>query len=266
MRFHERFELPIDLAQTKVRFLNRVSDLIFLDLFYKITEKERIGIMKAVAYEFGMAYTPSYKFRDYIGKDFYKCLQALEAFYKTTLTSRAVLDSTISRIVADSELDLGIRWGNGQFIRTGAKLLDEKLVNDSLRWLSHKNYQSVLEPYSKGLEHFLQSEKRPQLLSDVITDMYESLEALAKIITGRETKDLSANAQLFLKKVGASDAYKSILKEYISYANLFRHGMAENTKKPSLTHPEVESFIYLTGVFIRLVIQQGEAIGPPQAV
>jgi hypothetical protein len=114
----------------------------------------------------------------------------------------------------------------------------------------------VLVPYSKGLEHFLHSNKRPELLSDVITDMYESLEALAKIVTGRDTKDLSANAQLFLKEIKTSEPYKNILKEYIAYANSFRHAAPKSAPKPTLSVKEVESFIYLTGIFIRLVIQR----------
>lgn len=98
-------------------------------------------------------------------------------------------------------------------------------------------------------------EKRPELLSDVITDAYEALEALAKIVTGRESKDLSGNAELFIKKLGVSENYKKMLKEYISLANEFRHAAQEGKEKPKLTIPEVESFIYLTGLFIRLATQ-----------
>jgi|SRR5712691_7622673 len=109
-------------------------------------------------------------------------------------------------------------------------------------------------PYEKGLRHFLEAEKRPEVLSDVITDMYEALEELAKIVTGRPNTDLSRNAEAFIKAVKASDAYKSILKEYIAYANRFRHSPKPVSPRPSLSTPEVESFIYLTGIFIRLAI------------
>jgi hypothetical protein len=104
------------------------------------------------------------------------------------------------------------------------------------------------------LRHFLEVEKRPEVLSDVITDTYEALEALAKIITGRPNNDLSANAESFIKAVKASDAYKSMLKEYIDYANRFRHSPRPARPRPSLSVPEVESFVYLTGIFIRLAI------------
>jgi hypothetical protein len=155
----------------------------------------------------------------------------------------------------ESEVDFGIRWTKGIFIKSGAKLLDDKLVNDAIDWLYEKKYSNVLKPFEKGLNHFLHSDKRPELLSDVITDMYETLEALSKIITKRPKKDLSANRELFLSKIKASNAYKKILSEYINYANEFRHASEEGRNKPTISQHEVESFIYLTGLFIRLAMQ-----------
>ena len=158
-------------------------------------------------------------------------------------------------MISESEIDIGVRWIDHRFIRSGAMLLDDKLINDALHWLRNNNYSSVLDPFEKGLEHFLHSDKRPELLFDVITDMYESLEALSKIITGRSKKDLSANRELLISKVNASEEYKKILSEYITYANKFRHALEEGKKKPLVSQSEVESFIYLTGLFIRLAIQ-----------
>lgn len=84
--------------------------------------------------------------------------------------------------------------------------------------------------------------------------MYEALEALAGIVTERPKPDLSRDSERFIKKVGASEAYKNLLREYVRYANTFRHGAAPDTPKPPLSVPEVESCIYLTGIFIRLAI------------
>jgi hypothetical protein len=191
---------------------------------------------------------------DHIGDDFYRNLLALETFYLSIDPyDRSELDNLIKQLISESEVELGVRWGNGRFIKSGAKLLDDKLVNDNLNWLREKRYVSVLAPYEKGLEHFLHSDKRPELLSDVITDMYEALEALSNIITGK--KELSGKRELFISKVKASDEYKIILKEYIDYANKFRHAAEEGKKKPLISQQEVESFIYLTGIFIRLAIQ-----------
>lgn len=207
----------------------------------------------------GARYELGSRVSTYILDDFYRCLQAVEAMYQyfgysTVLKGKeykTIIDVGVNETLLEAEVDLGIEWTNGRFKKKGAKLLDEKLVNESLRWLSDKKYESVLNPFSKGLEHFLHAENRPELLSDVITDMYEALEALAKIITERD-KDLSGNAELFIKKLGVSDSYKRLVKEYISFANEFRHASKKGVEKPKLSIPEVESFMYLTGLFIRL--------------
>jgi hypothetical protein len=54
-------------------------------------------------------------------------------------------------------------------VKSGAELLDKALVNDVLQWLRDKAYENVFMPYEKGLRHFLEAEKRPEVLSDVIT-------------------------------------------------------------------------------------------------
>ena len=134
--------------------------------------------------------------------------------------------------------------------------MDERLVNESLRWLSEPKYSTVYDPFGKALAHFVESEGKPQLLTVVIRDMYEALEALAKIITGRYSKDLSANRDIFISEVRASEHYKRLLKEYISYANEFRHAARGPGAKPVPSRSEVESFIYLTGLFVRLAMQR----------
>ncbi len=97
----------------------------------------------------------------------------------------------------------------------------------------------------------MHSNNKPELLSDVVTDMHEALEAQAKITAGND-KDLSANAELFISKLNVSNEYKPILKGYISYANEFRHAAEQGQKKDPLSRRETESFIYVTGLFLRL--------------
>lgn len=257
-KFHERFEIKIDREKAEKRFVNRAYNVIF-DQFYqdRVRHTEPITARRAVATALGKRFEyRDWGFEEYIEEDFLSCLQAIEAFYGALKYDRDKCDSLVrSLLVESSEIDLGVKWENGYFIRTGAKELDESLVNEPLRWLREKKYESVLEPFSKGLAHFLQAESDPKRRYDVITDMYESLEALSKIITERPTQDLAANAELFIKKVKASKEYKRILKEYISYAQNFRHAVEEARKRPEVSIRECESFVYLTGVFIRLAIQ-----------
>lgn len=216
-----------------------------------------------VANAFGEKYEGSRQdFSDFIKGNFYKCLQALEVIYEyakerddldSAYDDSSTFSQSIEYTLSLAEIDLGISWRKGRFYPSGAKELDEALVNQPLEWLRNKGYDNVLTPYVKALDHLLHSKQKPELLSDVITDLYESLEALAKIVT-RKDKDLSANRQSFLKEVQASESYKSILKEYINYANKFRHAAREGTGKPELSYKETESFLYLTGLFIRMVM------------
>lgn len=269
--FHERFEIEVGLDEARRRFVNRVSNTIYSGILRQdlSLDERRLGY-KYVANELGERYV-NQGFLDYIASDFVRCLQVTEAVYEwleqmvdaayTTQQQRYEevrdsLSSLVERILDFSEVDLGVDWQPPVFVSTGARLLDERLVNEQLRWLSEPRYRTVYEPFEKGLTHFLESETKPQLLPDVITDMYESVEALSKIVTGRPGKDLSANAQAFISKVKASDHYKRLLKEYIAYANEFRHAEREGKPRPSLSRAETESFVYLTGLFIRLITQR----------
>jgi hypothetical protein len=142
--------------------------------------------------------------------DYHLHLRAIEALFENPET-KDLTNTAIKKILLDSEIDIGIRWDNGHFLPSGAPLLDEKLVNDALGFLTSKGHDGVLTPFRKGLDHFLHSVKNPERLADVITDTYEALEALAKIITGKD-KDLSANAELMISKLSVSEEYKPILK------------------------------------------------------
>jgi hypothetical protein len=51
-----------------------------------------------------------------------------------------------------------------------------------------------------------------------------------------------------------SEEYNPILKADIAYANEFRHAAEKGQKKAIPPRHEVESFIYLTGLFVRLAM------------
>jgi hypothetical protein len=258
--FHERFEIPIDIDGAKRRFINRATNRIFENFFegHLAGVVERQTIRWRVANALGEEHNSLANLAWYAGGDFYRCLQVIEAAYEAleSHAHRSILSTSINIVLSESEIDLGIGWQPPTFVRTGARLLDIRLVNEPLRWLSDPKYKSVYEPFEKGLSHFLEAEKKPHLLADVVTDMYEAVEALAKIVTGRKNKDLSANAELLVRTIDASEHYKQILKDYISYANEFRHAAKQGVARPKLSLREVESFVYLTGVFIRLAIQK----------
>ena len=252
--FHERFNIDVGFSEAQRRFINRVNNDIITSPFNLATFDEILFVLG----EKTDRYTNSVTVYTLIKNDLLKCLQAIEAIYSYHDGSndrfKELVSENVEKILQQSEVDLGISWYEGRFFPAGAKELDEALVNHSLEWLRMKEYENVLAPYEKALDHLLHSKQKPELLSDVVTDLYESLEALAKIVTGKQNKDLSANREAFLKAIQASESYKSILKEYISYANEFRHAVSEGLAKPELSYRETESFLYLTGLFIRMAM------------
>jgi hypothetical protein len=287
-KFHQRFNIEVDLDEARRRFDNRVHHNMFHIYWAQISDSYRDDITREVLSSLGEKYKGSGILIDkYIGNDFYRNLEAIEYLYETIgLIRQGILsylgdkiedvrnnpdhpgyrtfrlndaivpdpNDLIKFLLNNSEVDLEIRWQDGQFVTSGASELDESLVNEPLQWLSGSKYEPVRTPFEKGLRHFLYSPKRPELLSDVITDMYEALEALAKIMTNRPTRELSAIQEQFLSQVKASLDYKQLLKDYIFYANRFRHALKEGSPKPNLSPKEAESFIYLTGLFIRLAM------------
>jgi hypothetical protein len=256
--FHERFDITVNISSAHQRFFNRIKSLIW-DNYFKteIDEATRQGqILWQIAINLGEEYEYYNDIEDYIGDDYYKCLHALEIAYDALKNKKfkTKLEGLILLALSLSEIDLGIYFKEGHFLKSGAKLLDDELINKSIEWLRDNKYKSVYTPFEKGLSGLIEAGRKTHLLSDVITDMYESLEALAKIVTKKSNKDLSSNAEMFIKMINVSDNYKRILKEYISYANNYRHGQPPEGTREIPTYAEVESFVYLTGIFIRLAI------------
>jgi hypothetical protein len=221
---------------------------------------EYSSVLSHVADILGMPDDYQASFSDYAtGEDFYHFLISLEALYsgfgKYIPDKQLVLEAIIKSAISKSEGDLSIEWNKGEFWPSGAKLLDEVLVNDSLRWLSNQKYIDVLKPFEKGLRHLFEAQNKAESLKDVVTEMYEALEALAKVFLGNN-KDLSGNREAFVSANKLSSYYKKLLSDYIDYSNEYRHPPEIGKKRVPLSTIEVEAFVYITGLFIRLSIRQ----------
>ncbi len=140
----------------------------------------------------------------------------------------------------------------------GATLLDDNVVNDPLHWLRDVKYDNVRKPFEKGLKHWLEVHKDKERCGDVVTDMYEALEALGKITTGRDT-ELAGNRERFASQVGLPEQYKHMFKDYVEFGCKYRHAPGMETPRTYPSPNETETFIYLTGVFIRFALQTNKA-------
>ncbi len=263
--FHTRFNILVGMDKAQERFLNRVRNLI-VDNF--LEDKETFAedfykddVLWEVAIALGMKYEEINDFTDYVKDDFHSCLHALEVTHDVLNEAKhkAMLDELIQEVISLSEVDLGIEWRDGSFWPSGAKLLDEALVNENLEWLSGTKYADVGAPFEKGLHHLLEAQSQPEKLTDVITDMYEALEKMARI-TNDNNRTLGQNSKQFVGNLGLSDHYETMLREYTKYAHEFRHAVEQGKGRVPPLPNEVEAFVYTTGLFIRLAIQQSSRI------
>jgi len=260
--FEHRFNIEVSIDEARKRFVNRVISKVDQDLGkleHVIKEGHYVEAMYNEAIKLGVEYNVYFRFSDYVRHDFYNCLIALEAIYEVFVAKSSgeaeKLSNLIQYAISLSETDLGVEWRDGVFWASGAKLLDEALINENLKWLADKGYKDVLVPFEKGLRHFLEATQKPERLGDTVTDVYEAVEALAKRVTGRD-RDLSANAELFISELKLGGYYKKMLKDYIDYANDYRHAAKLGKGKKPLSQSEVEAFIYTSGLYIRLAVQQ----------
>jgi len=265
--FSKRFNIPVNVDEEKRRFFRRLTNGT------KLSEKLKSLIespdayyvkpyLQHVANVLGEDYWEQWNLHHFVGEELYKLLKALEATYDIAILIEDedmvnAINYTIDHAFQLNEIDIGITWKAGAFWPSGAKLLDEELVNRNLEWLASPEYRIVAEPFTKGLRHFLESQAHPQRLTDVITDIYEALEAMGKIIVNNDA-DLSENKERFVKALKLSNQFKSMLSEYIDYGCEYRHAPKKGTERPLPKRNEVEAFIYMTGLFIRLAIQQLE--------
>lgn len=263
-RFHERFNIEVGLEAARERFINRLFNLIDEE-FLGFTKKqcnlsEYVTAFKYIAYKLGIRYKGANNLEYYSGNEFPQVLRTLEALFQafqqeSYANSDSRLDTAIKLAISESEIDLGIEWRDGLFYPSGAKLLDETLINENLKWLSDPKYSTVLAPFEKGLHHFLEAQRQPERLTDVITDMYEAVEKMARI-TNDNNATLGVNAEKFIGNLGLSDYYKTMLREYTKYAHEFRHAVKQGRVRVPPLPNEVEAFVYTTGLFIRLAVQQ----------
>jgi hypothetical protein len=260
--FHERFDIEVGVPEAKRRFMNRVTNIVFYHLIgNNLSFAARQDLLLVAASALGEEFVLKKDLKAYAGGDFFRYLRVLEAIYEMHEGSKLGegLSDAIANIISESETDLGIRWQPPAFVRAGAKVLDENLVNEPLQWLSNPKYESVIQPFRKGLRDYLTAGREQDRLSDVVTDMYESLEAMARVVIGND-RELSRNQEVFIKQIEVSKAYKqllrSLLREYVDYGGKYRHAALQGNPKSPPSEPEAESVVYLTGLFIRLAIRQ----------
>ena len=161
--FHERFNIPVDLANEQKRFVNAIITIIRADKLSawvdgRATKFPSSKVIEELAIHFCKPFAHKYNVVDYIPKSFRECLEAVEVIYRTCyVQNQRLLAEWIKRLLRDSRVDLSVRFKDGKFYPEGSELLDKKLVNDVLNCISPPEYASILEPFSRGLQGYMES-------------------------------------------------------------------------------------------------------------
>ncbi|HAO09413.1 MAG TPA: hypothetical protein DCQ50_21075 [Chryseobacterium sp.] len=134
------------------------------------------------------------------------------------------------------------------FYPAGAKLLDEKLVNDNLDWLI--NYPKSYETFKTSLAELGIKGRERHVIDNLRLSFELLLKELFKNTKSLENQKAEVGQYLKAKKVSPeiSNLYWLVSDYYCKYQN--NNGKHSNQSPPD----EVEFILYLTGTLIRFLL------------
>jgi len=262
-RFNEIFGIQDDLLIEQLRFVERINQTAFPEIeqlsypisYQRVFEMVCYGlgtnandrISKANQNNYFSSETFVPPLRTLTRDEFKETIKVLGFLYRALNEAprdQETLSGWIETALEQAILDLGITWRQGMFYRSGAKELDEKLIEEPFKWLD--DFPNEKADYLKAAAGY--SNKK---LDDVIINCYLAVEGVARNILGNK-KTLDNNREGLMQRLGLSREWKALLGNFITYANEFKRHASEN--RHNLNSVEVEGFLYLTGVLLRMMI------------
>ena len=266
--FYKRWNIDLDEAQRWTNFKNRILNSYTLsigcdiknddtceDEFFDligIHERKVNNIINIGSWNSGFGDSPTYNyFVDSI--DIKKFILGLEVlFWMETLEQDN--KTRFFKYLQDDIVTTGVPLEVKQtktdvlFYPTGAKLLDEKLVNDNLDWLSqypksYETFKSALQEYgTKGKER------------DIVDKLRLSLELLLKDIlhNNKSLENQTKEIGDYLKENNVSTEISSMFWKILDYYSKYQNNKAKHENAVPLD--EVEFILYLTGILMRFLL------------
>ncbi|NLR62600.1 hypothetical protein HGH93_31200 [Chitinophaga polysaccharea] len=187
-------------------------------------------------------------------EDFYEAMKvtcALYNYFKRVGDSMSFyeLDQAIPHIIGLSTTDIGVRWVDGFFYPNNIPEIDHAAVDETLSWLSDfpaakKDMQNAFTNFSAG-----KTEQVPPLCFTALENIIQKKTGLNKPL-----HDCALHKALF-QKINVSDNWRQFLVKFVDYANDYgRHG--KNPDRHSVDRDEVESFLYLSCIMLRMIIRK----------
>lgn len=261
-RFNDAFGIHDDLPSEQRRFVERINQTAFLrvkEIRYNPSATEifgRVGYVLGINADDMLREANSMNFssekfvphlRTLTNNDFRQTLKVICVVYDVLRGHPGhfgVFCASVQAALQHATVDLGIRWTDGMFYPSGAPELDTALVEEPLVWLT--DYPNERADYTKALAAY--SGKR---LDDVVINCYVAVEGIARAILSN-TRTLENNREDLMKQLSLSQPWKALLSNFINYANEFGRHASQN--RHDLNPVEVEGFLYMTGVVIRMCV------------
>lgn len=265
--FYKRWNIDLNEEERWNNFRNRVLNS-YLQIGYIIKSNERIendffetiGIHRRSTNEWimedfldnGLNKSPTYNYfldaKDL--KDFILGLQVI--FWMETLTKnqKDIFLTGIQEAIVITGVPLGVKQIGTDviFYPEGAKLLDEKLINDNLEWLS--TYPKSYEAFKKALSEMGKVGRE----RDIADNLRLSLELLVKDILGnrKSLENQKTEIGAYLKSKNVSTEISNLLWTILDYYSKYQNNKAKHENAVPID--EVEFVLYLTGTIMRFLL------------
>jgi hypothetical protein len=136
--------------------------------------------------------------------------------------------------------------------RGGARILDDALIADNLEWLGQ--YPSALKNFREALSIFLS--KDANKYRNLLDNLRFAVEQLLRDVLGNE-KSLENQKEVLLPWMKGRGLHAQVINMYhdllFKHFTIYQNDAVKHSEKYS--PQEIEFMIYLTGTFMRLLIQ-----------
>ena len=269
--FYKRWNIDLNEEERWHSFRNRV-----LNSYMKIGRTisyssemedeffELIGIHNRPANTFdfnvlenGLSKSPTYNYLFDANdiKGFMMGIQAVFWLKELTKVQKGDFLIGIQEAVSITGVPLGIKQTDSEiiFYPEGAKLLDKKLINDNLDWLSA--HPKSYETFKMSLmEIGIQGKER-----NVVDHLRLSLELLLKDIfnNGKSLENQKTDIGNYLKSRNISPEISNLLERVLDYYAKYQNNKAKHDC--AVLFSEVEFISYLTGTVMRFLLTNQES-------
>ncbi len=267
--FYKRWNISLDEEDKFKKFKNRVLHIISENLgskiandtdlakeyLYLIGEKMPSKSILDLELENGFEVESTIIYNLFLKEnDFIEFIFKIQVFFwckYLTTTQKQKLAENIKKAIKISFIPVELKKIKKEYLfyPAGAKLLDDKVVNEVLDWL--EDYPDIQRHFSLSLKQYMKKDPPRNILDN----LRFALEQLLKVLLGNK-KPLEKQKSYLLEFLKAKGINQEIINMYNTLISQYVHYQNENVKhNEKLSEKEIEFIIYLTGIFIRFLLQ-----------